>query len=506
MNKYQFFNNWVYLSYLDRAVPNKTGSFAIDLQRFLDENGFANFHFEEIKKSKWSLLLKGDYQENECKIPKYFGLIALQCYAALLMENDGFSSERVYQDRFCELVGLSSNGNLQLKFREDFEQCKVQEAIWTSARNHFLSLNVSISIPDLREGVRRYVQYPLSQVVLNKEDLKEFIPLFKNLEDIAEHVSFADFQRYFRIHKSRFLPTLKRPKNKKEDFTEVERKIRIKQIFDFYCTDWHLSFIAEKGIRNSIKLPNCIAQVSGDQVELFDYLHNPFDIESLPFKDYLLFKQSEYENEFDVYKNLEFGVEFLICCREGTPQSKKGDKLLFGHNGFHFYRVKFANGDDLGDLKLNIFEPFPLNITGIKINRKGHFLHGFGPVIESKGNTHNFTIHFGNHRILNFNHLDCQVGEYKIKVSGHRDFSFVIADFKDINDIIESQETGWGLSTLEPVASGSRVNGLLFSLEKCSLGSPSINTWIDKNIRGISPVHTSKLMERILRSEIYGNL
>lgn len=505
MDRYRFFNNWVYHNYIDRAIPFKTGSFAIDLGRFLEENNFENFHFDEIKARNWSLLLEGNYEEAECEIPRYFGLIALQCYAALLMENDGINSERVYQERFCELAGLGSNSVLQARFREDFQHLKVQEVIWTQAKRHFSLLNIPIAIPDLKDGVGRYVQFPLFQVVLNKEDMKEFIPFFKILENVAEHVSFTDFQRYFRINRSRFLPTLKRPKNKKNDFSEIERKIRIKQIFDFYCDDWHLAFIAEKSIRTSIKLPDCTALVNGDQVELFDYLHNPIDIESVAFKDYLLFKKSEYENEFDVYKNLEFGVEFLICCRDGLPHPEKGDKLFFRQNGFHFYKVTFTNGDDLGDLKLNIFEPFPIKFTGLKVNRKGHFLQGFGPIIENNENTHNFTIHFGSHRILNFNHLDCQVGEYKIKVSGHRDFSFVVADFDGIHDVIETHETGWELSTNEPTSSGSRVNGLLFTLEQAKPASPSINTWIAKNVMGINPFHTSKLMEKILRFETYGN-
>ena len=108
-------------------------------------------------------------------IPKFFGLLALQCHAAFIMHNDGLVTAANFRNRFIELVGISSGIHLNSLFAETYDgNLNIQEKIWVSAKSYFKKKNIILEIPEKKSYAGRNTQFPQSQCVLNYEDLKEY--------------------------------------------------------------------------------------------------------------------------------------------------------------------------------------------------------------------------------------------------------------------------------------------------------------------------------------------
>src|SRR5258708_4488770 len=123
--------------------------------------------FAELKHS-WNDLLR-----IEKEIPQYFGLLAVQCLAATLMEADDDNSHRDYNVRLSQLLGLEEKHTLQALYLGDGAEGPIQEQIWQSAVEFLrLGFGLVIRIPDASSHAGRFIQYPKSQALLSKEDLK----------------------------------------------------------------------------------------------------------------------------------------------------------------------------------------------------------------------------------------------------------------------------------------------------------------------------------------------
>src|SRR5690606_6525841 len=96
---------------------------------------------------------------------------------------------------------------------------------------------IIIKIPDVKNFKGRYVQYPLKQVVLNREDLKEYYDFYKKVDSTFEVISINEFKKFF--HNEIMKCTFKRNNNLVADNnrTQTEIYIKLKQIFDFYCSE-----------------------------------------------------------------------------------------------------------------------------------------------------------------------------------------------------------------------------------------------------------------------------
>ena len=131
---------------------------------------------EELQKSvsekynrSWDLTLT-----EEMDIPQYIGLIAIQVYLASLMENDDDFSAGQFNPRLCQYLGVTIN-KLQELYR------LYQDSLWHNLKKWVAYNNFNILIPEMKSGKGRFVQYPLSQALLNKEDLKNAPYLFEKV-------------------------------------------------------------------------------------------------------------------------------------------------------------------------------------------------------------------------------------------------------------------------------------------------------------------------------------
>ncbi|MDP4256368.1 MAG: hypothetical protein Q8938_20370, partial [Bacteroidota bacterium] len=83
--------------------------------------------FSELKRS-WNDLLRVEEET-----PQYFGLLAVQCLAATLMEADEDNSHRDYNVRLSQLLGLEEKHTLQALYLGDGAEAPIQQQIWQSA-------------------------------------------------------------------------------------------------------------------------------------------------------------------------------------------------------------------------------------------------------------------------------------------------------------------------------------------------------------------------------------
>ena len=180
---YRQFNYNVYSYYLENLIPGEFNTLTIPKSDFediiQDEENIKNFN--EIKIFDWSLLL--NYDDS---IPKYFGLLALQCYATFYMQNDGRLTSANFRDRFITITGIASTQNLNQRFSETYNnQLNIQEKIWLHAKTFLEKKSIFLELPKPKSHAGRYTQFPESQCVLNYEDLKEEI---KKLQSKVEEL------------------------------------------------------------------------------------------------------------------------------------------------------------------------------------------------------------------------------------------------------------------------------------------------------------------------------
>lgn len=501
-NTYQYFNSWVYSYYLDRNRQSSQGTFAIDLQVFQNIYNLSSFDYPEIKFGNWTKLLIASTSESGNRIPQYYGLIALQCYAALLMEHDGYESDKMYRSKFVKLTCMSTVSFLDNCFRELYMGQPIQEVIWERAGRDFRSNDIEISLPQKQIVANRYVQFPKSQVVLNREDLKEYKLMFHELKKDSPIISFKDFKNFLIKARSRYKAQIKRFNNIKKDFTPLETTIRDIQIFDFYCSDWEDTFDREKVKKARETQGSCIACLDDDEVELFDFKFNPVSINKLPNSQWLFFKQSDYPNEYWLQSKLEYGREFLICYPNGENILKMGTPLKYAAGDHFFVKVIFDRNNVPPILKWQIIDTYPVQITGVRLDRSNTFLSGLGPFIVALEGTA-FDLYDQGKKIIDYPKDGLHAGNYLIRISSFPDLSFTVVNIDFPENIIFSEGTGRSLMNYGLSQSGERMEGSLFHLQDTK-GIKNLQKTLTKVYIGNRfPKHYNELKKQIIRYTRY---
>src|SRR5258708_39686323 len=108
------------------------------------------------------------------------------------MEEGNNVTERAYIYRLQALMG--PNVDFQRLFKMAVGEDIVQEKIWYEAKQ-FLSerFGMELEIPARKQGNGRYVQYPLSQLLLKTEDSKDLTVCFADHYIAAENIPFVFF-------------------------------------------------------------------------------------------------------------------------------------------------------------------------------------------------------------------------------------------------------------------------------------------------------------------------
>ncbi|OQP62907.1 hypothetical protein A3860_26730 [Niastella vici] len=407
--------------------------------------------------SNWTLLLKEDEG-----IPQYFGLIALQCYAGTRMEDDEVISERVYNARLLQVLQLEGI-DVQSLYKDGNSDNPAQELIWCAAREYLLKIHgLRLKIPEPRVFSRRYVQFPISQILLNTEDLKQFTVFF------AEHLIADENIPYqlFREMLLRWIPGRVTARCVRVLSDEDKREKCLEQVFNYYQR-WDGNIYKKDDPNKNAQNITVKHADSKGRILLSVFDGHPefiFDNESidphqvLQLKNYFYFHKGvllfnpipDYDDDFEDSRLLiKSDCEYYILI------SRSYDQNLFSYlECCCLSKTYFPSGAWLFRFKVDDHIPYCLRKyfylinpaqlhSGIKLNRTNAFLKGFGPSIEYD---RLFRVIYNSHPVI-YNPETAETGKYIVRTNDYRDVIFYIEDSpKEI--FITSSNKGWNLFNL----------------------------------------------------------
>lgn len=486
------FNYWVFEYYLTNCIQNQLNSLSIpvsEIDGFIAEHQIELDSFKEINKNSWSYLIK----EKE-GIPQYFGLIALQCLAAFKMQNINDRNAGNFRDHFAELIGIDDVNKINIFCAEPFDDnFKVQEKIWFSAKEFLRRKNILLDIPEVGENAGRYTRFPKSQIVLNQEDLKEYNLFFISIHSEFDSISFKDFKRYYRNKILNFIQDFRRYNNIKNDnqWSEIEQKIKLKQIFDFYCSEEWINKNENSSLNKIISNKNYIIKLTQSELLLFDEYHNKLENlnELIKSNRFMIFKENEdYPNEFESVNSICFENNNILLIYKSAENSNE-IKILnnsfstihcddLAHNIF-IYQIK--NSDHLPNfLKNKISSDYPIELKGFKVTGKKIYFVNNPPKIH-RNKEIIFQIYCNKKRI-SIEEIN-KIGKYTIKVNGYTNYNFELIEVPVLDYPSNDKSKLLLFNSLEyeeNVEAG--INGLQIKYKnQVIIETLTINNWIKAN-------------------------
>lgn len=192
MSIYGDFNEYIYLHFFGDENVGQFICLSVDdsfINQFCSKKDIDLLYYksaimQELGKD-WSNVITASDIDG---MPKYLGLLAIQVYAAYLMRKDSLHSERAYNPRMIELLGLNSDYELQSLYRAH------QNDVWARFKDWCAYKGYLVELPSPTTGMRCFIQYPISQALLNQEDYRALSRFFiKRQIRPSEHFSFTAF-------------------------------------------------------------------------------------------------------------------------------------------------------------------------------------------------------------------------------------------------------------------------------------------------------------------------
>lgn len=498
-----------------------------DLQAIADENNLSSDDFlsklSSFFRNDWTSVLTSNDDSFQG-----FGLIFLQTYAAYLMQKHEQYTENKYSNHLENLLKIDTT-RLQGFFRANAnDDSLVQDYLWQSAQTYLKQKGYHISIPQPRTGKGRFVQYPLSQSLLNTEDLKVLTPWFEVAElSVSRRIGLKDFiliiqrshsvlEEYWSLHAEKVL-------NK---FTTQKERIYA-QIFNFY-QNWDGKIYRKNEETGSIEetekqigTEDFLLQKKGDILKLYSDFNsdNPTEITMNADVLKLLYKNNSrsnklaifteiegYKNEFELTGKLEIGEQAIIMInRDSSPnefaflQKETSCKLIKVYKALHCYEL--TPDASIKNSFLNDFiRNYPFRITGgLKITRKS-WMQNCGPFLQISMNCelrieeeiHNFKAG------ETFSFHDYPSERYIIKVRGYTSSVFIIEPA--MNNCINPPEErkGWNVNNWE-IDDNYNLQGLRFSANETDVSS--LRSWINLNTNHKKSKQDSIVLQALKRAK-----
>jgi len=497
---YQEFNQKV----LDYYISRSTSTFFTlsldkqELENILSIGEIQQFHF---LKTSWNCLLN-----TKEDIPQYFGIIAIQCYAASLMHEDDHNAADAYQVRLGELLDLEDISILQRLFKGFDITNPIQEQLWFKAKHYIESnFNLKLEIPPKRYYRERFVQYPKSQALLNTEDLKYFTLFFSEEFQVKEIISFE----YFKNRLNTRFPFIYNTNRAIKLWNDEEKKSNcIKQVYDSYnlwegeifrplakkSNESKTKSISENPIAQKLillfenKQPKFyISNTDTNEIKEVEY-QNLFKIKGYKYihTDLLIFAEMEYyPEEFEDSRFLyNSSASYIVLApnsrkREYWYFEKSNDGKMELFSNLMLYKYSFEEGILITYLNSLVHSNKPIILKGgLKINRKREYLVGFGPSIMCD---RKFDVIYRNKK-CEYNPELSESGLYKIRIDSYRDLEFEIVPKPEKSLVtVQPKYKGWNLKTLF-VEENFNIEGLSIKLNLVDDKKP-IREWLNANIK-----------------------
>lgn len=444
---YREFNIWAYEYYLENLIPNTVNSLTIpssEIENYLTSNNEDIGCWKELNENSWFYLTKLDNKG----VPRFLGLIALQCHAAFKMHSDGSVSVANYRNRFKDLVGIVSEAKLNQLFGEKHnDSINLQEYIWLLTANFFSKKNILINIPTPKSYARRNTQYPQSQCVINYEDLKEYEKFFKHINSKYDIIHFEEFSKEYTI----MLPSLRYRfirNNNINTNSASENKIKLKQIFDHYVSDEWKNRSNNRNEKETDKFNQYHLKIYPEGVKLFDEdFEEITDIDKIlsSSKINIFREDSIYMNEYNLVKKIELGSKYVFVVDSTESNSfllKNLKENFLSQTIISFTKKIICYLCDLTTtiptfLSEYIGVEYPLEIRGYKVSQKRQYFVSNPPKIIRKRDV-SYSLYLDNKRFKE--DQPTQSGKYIIKVNGYSNYTFEILDIpKNLSKIPESK-------------------------------------------------------------------
>lgn len=510
-SNYLKFNSWAFNYYIDRNAFDEDCTLAIETT---EVDNYCTMHncdliFKEIISTDWAQLLNHT-TENNISFPKYFGLLALQCYSGAKMHREGDIWATNFKLRFSQIAGFASFQDVELAFRNPYKGMPIQEYIWMQAKNFlYKEYNLHLVIPQPSAYAGRYVQYPKSQIVLNDEDLKEYVDFFIELEKKYEGISESEFQRHYQNNIFRFSSSFVRKNNLNVSLSSLESKIKLKQIFDFYCSgNW--SKPENKGLSNKSysEKESYALTIVNNEIKVYDSFCREVSFpETLKVKarkgDVIMFKRSpDYFDEYDLTDVLELNIEkvwIISKCNVRLMEvlSQRLALISIEYEGMLIYRGTFSENSVPSELTHKVAESFPVRLKGFKLSRKMEYLRAYAPEIIKKSDI-SISVYCNGNRLYEYDPRNAEIGKYTIRIPGYSSLSFDIVDSPELKGIVNDPVQGWKTSTFSIEDTDYDMQGFL--LKGCTDYMPlTINNWIQAQNSNRKTDHTKPTNNLLLK-------
>ena len=485
---YTEFNNWVYNYYLEFLIPDEINSLTIpkgEIDFLVQTKNLLVNGFKEINEKNWSELLVA----NSNGVPKFFGLVALQCAAAFMMQNDGVNSAGNFRSRFINLVGIESDSKLTSLFSEEIKnKINIQEFIWSRINAFFEEKNIKIVIPSKKSYAGRNTQYPLSQSVLNYEDLKEFRFFYEYIDEEYDVMHYDDFLSEYQQNILRFSQGFNRYNNNRF-LSEAEQKIKLKQIFDYYTSQKWRENTLNKKLNNTaetfyLKLEETFFNIYNEEFEIVDNTSVVFDKNKFVF-----FQEDEvYKNEFNIVRKISLGSRYIILLKdikenEYLKKNLEQNSLCtkIGDDNIHSLSYLLNFKDEIPEF-LNHFKGhnYPIKLIGNKVSRKRQYFFIAPPKIFSRNNEL-FSLYHNSNRVLTDQPFE--IGQYIIKVNGFSNYSFEILGTPTVKFSLPNLNYKLNLQNLKREINehGDMTGFCITTKENDIKENLSIRSWIQAN-------------------------
>lgn len=508
---YSIFNQYIKDRFFNAAPIGSHIVLSVDKQiidDFCDKESTSEHElrkeFQRLFSEHWDFALA---EEN------FFGLAAIQVYVANQMGDEHISdkeiSARNYRDRLVQYLNVSLS-TLNRFFKTDEDQDK----LWGNIKNWAEKNDFILGLPEKNEGPWSKVKYPLSQSLLNQQDLKHLPKLFQSAGlNPFEQFCFDDFMGLVeKAENNIILPN---------HFTHVKCRLEklgldnllYKQIFEYYSNwDGRIIFEVETDRRQTRKQDykeqppsifynhesqeihvfnnqSAFVKISINTRDVFQKIKKHFNP---PNKNVLFFIKDEYYGDWKFSRYLVKGEQNLMISTNDEALeylAKRIDANCQITNKLSCVITILRIGDDYEPNSFweNYFPKVSLPvkiINGLKLNRK-QWMYQAGPDLSF---SQPIDAWINGERISTTEELPiislryCESGLYVLKIRG-----FIPIRIEIDNPTFENKEisNGWHISKKpalwNPNSEPFQICGLVNSFTSEQASNSEIRDWIDVN-------------------------
>lgn len=378
-----------------------------------------NFDYNEISSAFKKVWSRG------CDINNPYLLLSCCTFQVMISYKCLASDLSAYNQVFCSFIkedGFKFFGEecLQDIYKEDFRGKRRQDLIWDEVKKLLLRNGLRLCIPKPTTYKGCFIQYPLSQRIIDRTTLEKYIKKAKTILDLKSYdtCSLDEFSRKLFNEPIPLSPNTFSSVMKKTDMERVAKRI----VFYCYC-NW-IDHISKSKKRLNQEKTYIVRIIDGSKFDLMQSDGTKSkDIQSVCFKPFLY--DEVYNQWIFSDKKVDASQKKLLGVILDSSKWKKYEFLeksvYYKFNGLSDYRFYSALPSEFFDLDCKKWfrEENISFVGGIKDN-DGNWLLGILPLVTVKCGQNSLLINQNkfdfNHGVLDLNKAITKEGMYRLKL------------------------------------------------------------------------------------------